>query len=133
VVSKASLPSGLATAERSRLTASRAGDRRAAGTVKDAKKRAPAAAPSRIGMGDGRERIARGRIVGAGLDGDDALPDRRQKIVDREHRGRGVGKAEPLEARERKQGGVDHAVVGLRRRVAHCRERHHLEIAPQLA
>jgi hypothetical protein len=54
----------------------------------------------------GDERADAG-IVGAGLERNDALPDRRQEFGDGEDGGSGVRKAEPLEAGEREQGGID--------------------------
>src|SRR4030081_2996017 len=85
-----------------------AGNRRAAGAVEHGEK--GALAGQRRGafrvIDRGDERAGAG-IVGAGLGGNDALPARRKKFVDGENGGTSARKAEPLEAGEREQGGVD--------------------------
>src|SRR5262245_18798919 len=60
-----------------------------------------------VGVVDGGEQRERALVVAARLDGDDPLPDRRQEVVDGKHRGRGVGKPEPLQAGKREHDGVD--------------------------
>src|SRR6516162_11763716 len=60
-----------------------------------------------VGVVDDGEQRERALVVAARLDGDDPLPDRRQEIVDGNHRGRAVGKPEALQAGEREHDGVD--------------------------
>ncbi len=83
-------------------------------------------------MVDRGEEIARRRIVLARLDGDDALPDRRNEFVGVERLGRGVGEAEPLEAGEREQRRIDLAGIELAQPRLHiAAERYDAEVGPQ--
>ena len=71
-------------------------------------------------------------VVGARLDGHDALADRGQEFVDREDAGGGVGQAQTLEAGERQQRGIDHALVELAQAGLHiAADGNDLEIRPQ--
>ena len=85
-----------------------------------------------IGIVDlGDERARRG-IVGAGLDADRALADRRQKFVDVEQCRRGVEQAEPLQAGDREQRRVGLAGLDLAQpRLDIAAQRHDGEIRPQ--
>ena len=109
-----------------------AGDRRAAGAVEHGEEGALGRERDRAaGMIDGGEQLARAAVVGARLDGDDALPDRRQELVDRQHRGGGVGASEPLQAGEREQRGVDLAGGELAQPgLDVAAQAHHREVGP---
>ena len=88
LVSCASLPSGftIMPRKRSRPPTPSRGRRSACGTSRRARRgtRARHASARRgVGVIDRREQVARPRIVGARLDADRALPDRRQKFIER--------------------------------------------------
>ena len=62
---------------------------------------------------DRRQQRAGLGVVGAGLDADRALPDRRQEFVELEHRRRRIGETEPLQPGQRQQRRVGLALVEL--------------------
>ena len=108
-------------------------DRGAARTVEHGQKRA-----------FGAERVMRWRrpvsgepfegapVVGPRGDPDRALPDRRQKFLDVEQRGRAMGEAEPFQACEGEQGRVDLAAFGLAQpRLDIAAQQSDLQIRPQ--
>ena len=85
-------------------------------TARKARSAASAVAVSAI-VDRGDQRARRG-VVGARLDADGALADRRQKFVDVEHGGRRREEPEPLQPGDRKQRRVDFAASSLRSRVS---------------
>ena len=58
---------------------------------------------------DSSDERQRARIIGAHLDGDDALSDRGEEFLDRQHGGGGVRSPEPLQSGEREHRRVDFA------------------------
>ena len=94
--------------------------------------RSAASALAVVGVIDRRQQVSRPSVVAARLDGDGALPDRRQKVVDVEHRGRRVRQAEPLQSGQRQQRGVGRALVELAQaRLDIAAQRHDPEIGTQ--
>src|SRR5437763_8570423 len=77
------------------------GDRRAAGALEHREEGALGRERKRgVGVVDGAQERERAIVVATRLDGDDALPNRRQKLLDREHCGRRLLEAEALQTGE---------------------------------
>ncbi len=110
-----------------------AADRRAAGAVEHGEKGALGGHRGRgIGVVDLGDQRARRGVVGAGLDADRALADRRQKFVDVEQCRRGGEQAEPLQAGDGEQRRVGFAGLDLAQpRLDIAAQRHDGEIRPQ--
>src|SRR3974390_272881 len=86
-----------------------------------------------LGVSDAGDERARLRIVVTRLDRHDALTDRGEEFLDRKYAACRLSEAETLEARERKQRGVDRALFKLAQAgSAPSPDRNNLEIGAQV-
>ena len=85
----------------------------------------------RVRIIDRRQHLPRVRVAGPRLDADRALPHSRKKLIDAEHRGRGLGQAQALQSGERQERRVSHAFFELAQpRLDIAAQRHDLQIRP---
>ena len=110
-----------------------AADRRAAGAVEHGEEGALGGHRGRgVGVVDLGDQSARRCVVGAGLDADRALADRRQKFIDVEQSRCGVKQAEPLQAGDGEQRRVGFAGLDLAQpRLDVAAQRHDGKVRPQ--
>jgi hypothetical protein len=110
-----------------------AADRRPARAVQHGQKRTFAGqCTGGVGVVDRHQQIARAPIVGAGLDADGALPDRRQEFIDIEDRRGGIGQTQTLEPGQRQQSRVGDTLIELAQpRLDVAAQRHNVQIGTQ--